>query len=1129
MKIEPVWCIALCLLAPVAPLSAAAAPVSFLVETEDFQFCGEWLEEREPEASGGRFLRTPGAVADAITVIPVPQSGLYTVWVRARDYLEYPGKRRFKLAVDGDLFEAEFGAHGVAGWQWEKAGQRELPAGDHVLALRDSARFYGRADALLFTTGELDPNALPNPAKTVKRLAPKQVAALPVTDFAAAPACAPGEPREVARLENEHLRVRFLSAADVSGKAQVIRTTELRTAQGWRSLEGDPCREKLFVLAAAKTEWRRSSFRPSWVSEPASAPLYRFTVGSKSYEAMAGRSNPFFAAPAQALVGRAAQPTGPGVVEVSYESASGGKASGRWALRSGARDLEVSITFTAPQDGWYSIGFSPFRGWGADQVQFNLLPPLFQFQRQPETPLLVPSNVTPQPLALVQVDQEGQAMSLGVAADPACLPFVWADADNPVYGFSLLNADGATQPTVFSPVLGQKQSHIKQGETRTVSWRVLACSGDWKQTLEYASREVFGVTDYRKPYSVSLSDAALNMVELMKDPDASGWNAERKGFWNIETTNVASQASPLTVLSAALLTGDETLYRERALPTIEYTLSRPQAHFGMEVPATRAAYISAEGTRIKVPSDFYGTAYWQGLHDLLGRRNPWLPEIALPAGQVRHRTGYSSLPRWSEMLGAYRLNPSPDLLREIEAEAGKFLSHEVYGRKTRDLGDQPFYNVSYYPYWWDLLDLFEATGNRTFLDAAEECAFFTIAGQWSHPRIPEGELTIHPGGEYAGEPHLWFKGDQPFRLGVPRPPGATPQKSVPAWLVAQVGLGLEQPCTYYTSKGGMRNIMMSAWAPHLLRLYRHTGREIYLIYARNAVISRFGNYPGYYISGYTDLHLAPDYPFRGPDVTSIYYHHIPPHLAFTLDFLVAEAEQRSQGRVRFPWVKQQGYVWFSNRLYGHAPGEVFGDPQARLWLDRKSVQVRTPEVNWLLARGGERLWVILMNESASPVNAPVALDRSALELTGEAATLFQADGKAAPVHCAGSMSIAVPGKGLVALSFPAKAMPRQESSPLQGGRVSLPLPGEWGSLEAFRIRSPFGQDSLFAVLTGRPRDGGGVTLQLEGAAPQEEIAYPYEFSVYPWPMNRDLRFTLRLRDGAGAGVETSPVVLPGTP
>ena len=90
------------------------------------------------------------------------------------------------------------------------------------------------------------------------------------------------------------------------------------------------------------------------------------------------------------------------------------------------------------------------------------------------------------------------------------------------------------------------------------------------------------------------------------------------------------------------------------------------------------------------------------------------------------------------------------------------------------------------------------------------------------------------------------------------------------------------------------------------------------------------------------------------------------------------------------------------------------------------------------------------------------------------------------------------------------------------------MPGEWGTLEAFRIRSPFGKDSLFAVLTGRPKNAVRATLRLEGQPAIDKSTYPYEFSIYPWPMDRDMAFTLELEHADQTRLQTSRLTLPGT-
>src|SRR5690606_22160580 len=117
----------------------------------------------------------------------------------------------------------------------------------------------------------------------------------------------------------------------------------------------------------------------------------------------------------------------------------------------------------------------------------------------------------------------------------------------------------------------------------------------------------------------------------------------------------------------------------------------------------------------------------------------------------------------------------------------------------------------------------------------------------------------------------------------------------------------------------------------------------------------------------------PRYPYDGPDVTSIYYHHIPCHLLFTLDWLVTDAQVRSNGAIRFPYGKQQGYVWFVNRVFGGPTmlGEVFGDKGVRLMLDRERVAVGDKAINHLVGRSAERVWVILTNDAKRDVTASV--------------------------------------------------------------------------------------------------------------------------------------------------------------
>lgn len=1131
--IRQAFCLGACALAMWSSRAvlAQSQPVTLLVEAESFQFYGDWTAEKDDGASG-QILRTVRAEGDAVTVVEIPADGEYKLYVRSRDYtMIEPGKRRFKLVVDGVEAPKEAGAHGMDGYHWDLVDTRRLTAGRHVLALHDTAKFYARCDAVLLTTGDADPEKLATRELAGFRVAPVTVEARRLHEFPRNPVADPASLRDAATIGNDHIRLTFRTGRDATGKPTVVRAMAVKDGDAWREVPIDPQFERLFVLYTPDSGLVTGYF-PAWSS---GIDRIELRFGDHRYETSAGKKNPFWAAEPTLLVPRGVRPIDDKSVEVVFETPEGKRALGQWSLGEGGNDVKFTLAYRADADGEYSIGFTAFRGWERDAIAANLIPPQFNFQRLPAEPNLTTNTIAPHALALAQLKPEGDrpALTVGVVADPSQLPMEWPEAKNARYGFSLVTPENLVQPAIFQPVLGMPGSKVKKGETIRVSWHVLAVPGGWEAGLEYASNRVMKVRDYREPWTSSLTDAALNMIDLIKDDFAGGWEPNLKGFYNIEAIDVASQAAPLAVVSAAMLTGDEEFWARRALPTIAFTLSRPSAHFATQLPNTWPSYVNERSIQIKVPGDYYGTAYWQGVHALLGEANPWIVDVAMPDGQVRHRATNVAMPRWSELMGAYRLDPTPARLEEVRREADAWIEKEFGEPKTDIPGMSPFYNMQFYPYWWDLIDLYEITRDSKYLGAAEKGAFQTIAGQWSHPFIPE-TITIHPGNEFRGNDHLWWRGTEKFRLGFPRKPGDTPEKRLPAWVVSNVGLSFEQPSTYYG--GGtdfFQMIMMNNFAPHLLRVYEHTGRDIYKTYARNAIVGRWANYPGYYQRGYTDLMQDARYPYEGPDVTSIYYHHIPCHLLFTMDWLVTDAEVRSGGKIRFPYAKQQGYVWFVNRVFGASPnmlGEVFGDKGVKLSLDRTRVKVAGKEVNHLVGRSADRVWVILTNDAKRDVTAKVALDAAGLGLRSDAKVrVVDATGATvAEKPLEPTLDVPVAQGGLVALAIDAAhAEIGRELPPLENGRVGRTLPGDWKSVHAFRIRSPFRKDALYVVLTGRPGEGAGAQLTL-GEQTFSDDKFPHEFIVYPLPMEQDATFTIELRDAEGKVTNVGPMTLPGT-
>lgn len=153
-------------------MTKPATPSGLLIEAEDFADHGGWVLDSQFEAQmGSPYLLAHGLgrpVADATTMVNVPEAGDYVVWVRAKDWVpgHHPG--RFALAINGVTLETEFGANDQD-WSWQNGGKVFLPAGEARLALRDLTGFDGRCDAIFLTRGATPPPDGAGPASRAWR------------------------------------------------------------------------------------------------------------------------------------------------------------------------------------------------------------------------------------------------------------------------------------------------------------------------------------------------------------------------------------------------------------------------------------------------------------------------------------------------------------------------------------------------------------------------------------------------------------------------------------------------------------------------------------------------------------------------------------------------------------------------------------------------------------------------------------------------------------------------------------------------------------------------------------------------------------------------------------------------
>ena len=534
----------------------------------------------------------------------------------------------------------------------------------------------------------------------------------------------------------------------------------------------------------------------------------------------------------------------------------------------------------------------------------------------------------------------------------------------------------------------------------------------------------------------------------------------------------------------------------------------------------------------------FGSATYTALHALCGGNTPAFRKIAFPEGEKVSRThGYSHAGIFNEWAVRYRMTNDPDDLKEAMRLADEYLEKHVITPSTKFVGYSPFWLISFVPDWEGLLMMYEMTGEQRYLDGAVIGARQLMVGLWTQPLYPEGDTTIFPGGNYDGDPwngHLLAHGPDKRRLGFPLEEGSLKEHKAPAWQVSCVGLGFEQPSTL--GGKGNRLIYQAVWAPEFLRLARYTGDDSFETCARNATVGRWANYPGYYVAGHMDMVNNPRYPFDGPDQSVIYYHHIVPHLSWCIDYLVSEVEMLSDGMIKFPWMRENGYAFFDGRVYGHAPGEIYAENGCWLWFNRNAAKVNNPQINTLTAFNENKFFAVLSNQVRTQQSAELTLSSDLLGVDLK-------NVKSVTVRSSGGVRQADLNNGLVKLDFKPRELLVVEvegtsinvaTHHLASGKISGNIPSEVdvkvGSVrvKAAAIAVSAGPWDAFVWSSASPDQAQKVTLECyengEWKA-KDDDSYPFEFSIPMESPDALLQFRVRILDKGGKSHKSGSLVL----
>ncbi len=626
---------------------------------------------------------------------------------------------------------------------------------------------------------------------------------------------------------------------------------------------------------------------------------------------------------------------------------------------------KIEFSLTPKKNVWYSVGYI-----GAPQYQIADCEEiwqahLWQEKRFPNESFLSESFRTSVPAALLT----HAGVTNGIVGDPKFIPFdPIPTSNNSQFGVMIRNQEGNAQSILFAPVLGNKDSKMEANTRFSFTFFLYHQKTNLLSSYEWLARNLCNFKDYRSNSTCNLNTTIDNMTDYCMSPYAMFVDSLRGCNYSTDVPGAVKNISGLHPLEVAILTDNENIFKRYARPMLEYGLSRERFLFSAN-DKVKGQGTSSNLNGPGVPVSDLSTTYTYSKN----RLDYFLQdaERIYQSGAVRSlnldATSYED--RWQNSLFLYNATNEKSYLELAKKDADLYLAGRVNKMQT-DFKDKlslgMFFWTSYTNQWMELLDLYYTTGEKKYLDAAQEGARYYTQFCWVTPVIPSGKIIVNKGGivpKYRDDPSK-FKF---MRL---------PEKEVDAWKVSEIGL---TPESSGTSAGGHRAIFMAHHAPFMLRIATLTGDKFLHDMARNAVVGRYESFPGYHINaGRTDAFERADFAWRSQEElnghTSMHYNHPWSHLVMLFDYLVSDMYYVSKQQIDFPTEYSEGYAYCRSFIYGAHPGKFYNEKGVNIYMPKGLVKLSNIQINYLAGYGNGKLYIAFSNQSDNNQNFEVTFD-----------------------------------------------------------------------------------------------------------------------------------------------------------
>jgi hypothetical protein len=660
-------------------------------------------------------------------------------------------------------------------------------------------------------------------------------------------------------------------------------------------------------------------------------------------------------------------------------------------------DVCVRLTVTARSAGWFSVATPTLTTMTPADLAWAVVPGCFQGARVepdlvlangygqglPDRPVLARERVA-STLASIATAKNGA--TVGVIAEPGTGADPWEkDQDTRKLwklGLSHMNRAGQLAPTLYHPVLGQAGSKLGAGESCTFRFRYTLRAGDWLEIERHAVYDIYKLSDFlalKRPER-SLSERLAAMHRYVTDDQTSLWRTEQFGGLTIGAQAyyggvVGSDRDAMknsdygAMWMLATLTGDPALIERRLPYARAFKLVQQQREPGFFQGAAVGQYYLSKARRFTEEWGDYVEPVALTYYTILDLGNILLFSPKDEELRERLRLGAERLLAWQHddghwevaydratqkpvftdlrdlrptfygLLVAYRIlgderylaaaRRGADWLVRNAVETGVFLGVCGDARFAPDFATAQIAQA--------LLDLQAATGDVRYRDAAIRTGRFYLTSIYTHPLASNAPKTI---GKQA-------RAD---------------------WQISQQGLNYEHGTALGSANGG-GPILLASHAGLFLRLHQLTGEPLFRdlaragVWARDAFVDPATSVASYYWNAMN----------RG---AGPYPHHAWWQIGWITDYLISEANFRSDGAITFP----RGF--FTPKVgphssYGFAPGKVFGETAALRWGE---VKTGSPAVDTVVAQAtaGRKIFIALLNDSAHTATARVVPDAAAL-------------------------------------------------------------------------------------------------------------------------------------------------------